>query len=248
VDVEAPQPPPVATAMMIQQWRWMTFMHWSYAPEVIQPLLPAGLSVQTFDDAAWVGLLPFLMDGVRLPRAPALPWLSRFPETNLRTYVRAPDGGTGIFFLSLDAARLPAVAAARAGLALPYSRSDMAVDRDGDVAAYRGRRRVPGPVGAGYRVRARFGERYRDSELTPLDHFLTARHRLYTVLLGRLVAVHAQHPPWPLRHAHLLELRQDVVQAAGLPAPGDPPVVHASNGVTVRIGLPCLVPVRGRPR
>jgi uncharacterized protein YqjF (DUF2071 family) len=238
--MRAPPPPRVTTAVMIQQWRWMTFIHWRYPPEVIQPLLPAGLTAQTFDGAAWVGLLPFLMDDVRLPRAPAVPWLSRFPETNLRTYVHAPDGGTGIFFLSLDAARLPAVAAARAGLRLPYCWSDMAVNVEGDTALYRGRRRLPGPTGAGYEARVRFGEQYREPELTPLDHFLTARHRLYTVLLGRLVAVNAQHPPWQLRRANLLDFHQDIVEAAGLPTPDDPPVVQASNGVTVRIGLPQL--------
>jgi hypothetical protein len=28
--MEAPQPPRVATAAMIQRWRWMTFVHWRY--------------------------------------------------------------------------------------------------------------------------------------------------------------------------------------------------------------------------
>ncbi|MEV0134122.1 DUF2071 domain-containing protein [Dactylosporangium sp. NPDC050688] len=89
----------------------MTFIHWRYPAEVLQRSLPPGLTVHTFDGIGWVGLLPFLMDGVRAPYTPAMPWLSRFAETNLRTYVRGPDGRTGIFF-SLDAARLPAVAAA----------------------------------------------------------------------------------------------------------------------------------------
>ena len=45
---------------------------------------------------------------------PALPWLSAFPELNVRTYVSPRDGKRGVFFFSLDAARLPAVLAARA--------------------------------------------------------------------------------------------------------------------------------------
>src|SRR3954470_3823749 len=182
--MEAPEPPRVATAAMIQRWRWMTFVHWRYSPDVLQRRLPPGLTVQTFDGIGWVGLLPLLMDGGRPPYAPAVPWLSRFPETNLRTYVRAPDGSTGIFFFSLDAARLPAVAAARAVLGLPYCWSDMAVKDASDTVLYRGRRRLPGPVGAGYQLRVRFGEDLREPDLQPLDHFLTARHRLYTVRLG----------------------------------------------------------------
>jgi uncharacterized protein YqjF (DUF2071 family) len=242
--MEAPQPPRVATAAMLQRWQWMTFVHWRYPADVLQRRLPPGLTVQTFDGTGWVGLLPFLMDGVRAPYTPAVPWLSRFPETNLRTYVRAPDGSTGIFFFSLDAARLPAVAAARAGLRLPYCWSDMAVEVRGDTITYRGRRRVPGPTGAGYRALVRLGTRYGTADLTPLDHFLTARHRLYSVVMGRLVAVDAEHPPWPLRRAQLLGLRQDLVRAAGLPEPADPPVLHASAGVMVRIGLPHIVKTR----
>src|SRR2546423_2489451 len=97
--------PTVRYPVMLQEWRHLTFLHWRYRPDVIQALLPAGLTVQTMDGSAWVGLIPFLMSGVRPPRVPALPWLSRFPETNVRTYVSGPDGGTGIWFLSLHAAR-----------------------------------------------------------------------------------------------------------------------------------------------
>jgi uncharacterized protein YqjF (DUF2071 family) len=68
----APQAPPVHPAVMIQHWPRMTFLHWRYPVEAVQPLLPPGLEVQTFDGDAWVGLLPFLMDRVRLP---PLPWL-----------------------------------------------------------------------------------------------------------------------------------------------------------------------------
>jgi uncharacterized protein len=245
--MRAPPAPTVATAVMIQRWRQMSFLHWRFPVDAVQPLLPDGVTVHTFDGAAWVGLLPFLMDDVRPPRVPPLPWLSRFPETNLRTYVRGPDGRTGIWFFSLDAARLPAVAAARLSLGLPYCWSRMSVRADHDALVYRGRRRVPGPTGAGYDVRIRFGAAYREGELGPLDHFLTARYRLYSQLLGRLVAVDVQHPPWPLRRAELLGLRQDLTRAAGLPPPAGPPLLHASPGVQVRIGVPERAGARRRP-
>src|SRR5687767_6364285 len=115
----------VRTAMMIQQWRRMTFLHWRYPVDAVRPLLPDGLVPDTDDDEVWVGMLPFLMDEVRPPWLPGLPYLSTFPETNLRTYVRGPDGHAGIYFFSLDAARLPAVAVARATLNLPYRWSRM---------------------------------------------------------------------------------------------------------------------------
>ena len=81
------------------------------------------------------------------------------------------------------------------------------------------------------------GRRFDDGDLTALDHFLTARFRLYSVLAGRLVAADADHPPWPLFRAALPDLRQDLVQAGGLPAPDGEPLLHASPGVRVRIGM-----------
>jgi uncharacterized protein YqjF (DUF2071 family) len=41
-----------------------------------------------------------------------------------------------------------------------------------------------------------------------------------------------------LRAARLLSLDEDLVEAAGLPAPAGPPLVHWSPGVTVRVGVP----------
>lgn len=235
--MKAPSPPRVRFPVMMQHWTRLTFLHWRYPVELVQTHLPSGLRVETFDGAAWVGLIPFLMDKVRVPRLPSLPWLSRFPETNLRTYVHGPDGRTGIWFFSLDAARLPAVAAARIGYGLPYFWSDMSVDERGGELVYRARRRWPGRADARCDARVRFGQALTEEQLNSFDHFLTARHRLYSTLAGRLVAADAEHPPWALRRAQLLELRQNLVEAAGLPAPDHDPILHASAGVPVRIGM-----------
>jgi hypothetical protein len=74
---------------------------------------------------------------------PAVPWLSRFGEVYVRTYVHDRHGRSGIWFFSLDAARLPAVLAARAGYWLPYFWSDVSVRVSGDWLGYRCRR-LPG--------------------------------------------------------------------------------------------------------
>jgi uncharacterized protein len=231
------EPLPVHPAVMLQQWRLLTFLHWRYPAPVVQALLPDGLTVQTFDGSAWVGLVPFMMHGVRAPGVPALPWLSRFPETNVRTYVTGPDGWVGIWFLSLDAARLAPVLAGRAGYGLPYQWSAMRVLPSGHEIGYRSVRRWPDVAGARADAVVAVGRPYAPDELGPLDHFLTARFRLYSTVAGRLVAADADHGPWPLHRGELRSLDQSVLQAGGLPAPHGDPLVHTSPGVSVRIGL-----------
>jgi uncharacterized protein len=235
--MRAPPPPRVTRPVMYHRWSLISFVHWRYPATVLQPMLPAGLSVETFDGSAWVGMTPFLMEGVRAPFTPAVPRLSRFPETNVRTYVRDSQGRSGIWFLSLDAARLAVVLAARASYRLPYFWSDMAIHVADGRIGYRCRRRTPPHRTAHCHADVAMGPPLRESERDELAHFLTARFRLFTVIAGRLAAAEAQHPDWPLHHAELQRLDQTLVQAAGLPAPAGEPLIHASPGVPVRIGM-----------
>jgi hypothetical protein len=113
----------------------------------------------------------------------------------------------------------------------------MSVDRAGNELRYRSRRRMPGRPGASCDVVAEFGPSLPDAEAGDLALFLTARYRLYSTVAGRLVTAVAEHPPWPLRAARLRHVRQDLLQAAGFPEPSGDPIVHASEGVRVRIAM-----------
>jgi uncharacterized protein len=232
--MSVPVIPIVHRPVMYQQWRKLTFLHWRYPADLVQSRLPAGLTVHTLDGSAWIGLIPFEMVGVRAPGVPALPWASRFPETNVRTYVQGPDGRTGIWFFSLDAARLPAVLTARTGYRLPYFWSRMSVAARGGRLVYRSRRRWPGPAGARCDVDVVPGG---PVDAGTAEEFLTARFRLYSRNAGRLVGADAQHEPWPLHSGRVDRVDQTLIQAAGLPDPVGEPLVHTSPGVSVRIGL-----------
>jgi uncharacterized protein YqjF (DUF2071 family) len=222
---------------MVHSWDELTFLHWRYQPELVQRLLPDGLSVETFDGSAWVGLVPFFLK-VGLPGVPSVPWLSRFAETNVRTYVRGQDGSTGIWFFSLDAARLGAVLAARSTYRLPYFWSDMALEHDGSTISYSCRRRWPGPRGAVSEAVIDIGEPFRPDELGELDHYLTARWALFSAPRSGLRHARAYHEPWPLQRGRVLHLHDELVPAAGLPEPEGEPLVHHARSVEVRIGWP----------
>jgi len=188
---------------------------------------------------AWVSLTPFLLDDLRPPGMPALPWISRTPETNVRTYVRGPGGEPGIWFFSLDIARLPAALVGRATYAVPYVWSDLTVEDDGTRVRYAGRRRWPG-AGARYEVVVEPGGALRNDELSAVDHFLTDRFVLYSTY-GRVPGrAYVEHPPWPLARATVLRLEENLLASAGLPGPVGEPLVHHSPGVPVRISRPHL--------
>lgn len=221
---------------LYQRWDRLTFLHWAYDPAVVQRLLPSGLRVHTFEGRAWVGLTPFVMRGARPPLVPTLgPW-SAYPEINVRTYVCGPDGRDGLWFLSLDTARLAYVGARLIGLSYAWSR--MRAGGDERTMQYRARRRVPPAGRPRTLVRVEVGEPFRPDELGPFDHYLTGRWHAYHAVAGRLLITSVEHQPWPLHRARVAELHDGLVAAAGLPAPTGPPVVHFSPGVDVRIGFP----------
>jgi uncharacterized protein YqjF (DUF2071 family) len=60
-------------------------VHWRVPAAALRPLVPEALAIDTFDGDAFVGIVPFTMRGVRLRWAPAVPGVSSFHETNLRT-------------------------------------------------------------------------------------------------------------------------------------------------------------------
>jgi uncharacterized protein YqjF (DUF2071 family) len=221
---------------MVQRWDELTFLHWRYDPEVVQRLLPPTLRVDTIDGAAWVGLVPFRMT-VTVPGVRPVPWVSRFLETNVRTYVVDREGRAGIWFFSLDASRWGAVAVARTTYRLPYFWSRMRLSWRDDAVTYECRRRWPGPS-AHSRVSMRVGSAFADAELKPFDHRVTARWVLFSRAGVRHRFARAWHPPWPLHRATVTAVDDELVHAAGLPRPVDAPVAHYSPGVAVRIGMP----------
>jgi uncharacterized protein YqjF (DUF2071 family) len=219
----------------LQRWEAMTFLHWAYDAAIVAPLLPTELELDTWDGDAWVSITPFLMADFRLPGLPAVPGVSTFPETNVRTYVRGPGGDDGIWFLSLEADSVATVVAASTVYGVPYRWADMAVEQ-GEVTRYRSRRRFGPEVGHDIRVRPE-----RPCPLpSELDHWLTGRWRAWTRIAGRLATAPVEHQPWPLWDATVVDLEQSLLSSVGLAEPEGPPLVQYSPGVDVRLGPPRL--------
>ena len=224
----------VGLAVMHHSWRRIGFLHWPLEPAAVQRLLPPGLQVDTFEGRAYAGIIPFQLV-IRLPGPLRVPVAFEVPEINLRTYVRGPDGGRGIWFFSLDVTRRWLAVAARMTYRIPYFLADISLQRVVDRLRFDSRRRWPGRPGASCRVALEPGAEVAGGEL---DRFLTDRLRLYSSFGRRLLAADVDHPPWRLRRARILDCDQDLLAAAGLPPARGEPLALFSAGTDVRFGIP----------
>jgi uncharacterized protein YqjF (DUF2071 family) len=183
---------------MYQTWLHLLFLHWRIDPEAIQKRLPPGLTTETFDGSAWIGIVPFFMRGVRPAKLPPVPGLSSFLELNLRTYVRDHSGRPGIWFFSLDANQPIAVWIARAFFALPYRYARMrATWRRGLVNCHSIRQQI--------HLRYRYGAEGEKREAAPgsLEFFLVERYRLFAARGERLLTARVYHLPYRLYDAQV---------------------------------------------
>jgi hypothetical protein len=219
---------------MVQQWQDLAYIHWRYPIEEIQALLPAGVEVDSFDGSAWVGLIPFSMKNIGLPRMPAVPYFGSFPEVNVRTYVRR-NGIPGVWFFSLDVNRFLPALVARVSYFLPYCWGKASNRRTDTTLETEVRRRWPSRASTSIRVS--IGDPIESPD--ELSVFLSARWGLYSRGIGKGVRyAPVDHETWPLWTAKLESLNDTLLTAAGLSAPIGDPHVMFSPGVSVRIGLP----------
>ena len=219
---------PTRRPVMRQRWDDLFFLHWAYAAEAIQSRLPAGLTVDTFEGKAYLGVVGFRMNAVRPLGLPALPWLSYFNELNVRTYVRDASGEPGVWFFSLDCDRAPAVMIARAGFGLPYEHAAMSF---GPGLAQACRRQ-------GEQETAHYAWSASSSPQIAvpgsLEFHLSERYSFFSVRGGRLVRGQVHHSPYELSRADNtawseLPLRWDGFDVSGRP----PDLAHCCQGVAI---------------
>jgi uncharacterized protein YqjF (DUF2071 family) len=224
-----PYPVPAGPWALFMGWHDLLFMHWPVEKGVLRPLIPAALSLDTFDGSAWLGITPFRMSGVRPRFLPSVPWLSNFPELNVRTYVTA-EGKPGIWFFSLDAHNPIAVRLARATFSLPYYDAEMSCNAVGGEVRYRSVRTHRGAR------EARFAGSYRpvgepfNFRPGTLENFLTERYCLYAAdRRGNLYRGDIHHHPWPLQRAEIELGSLAMTEQIGVSLPETEPMVHLSR-------------------
>jgi uncharacterized protein len=234
-----------------QRWRDLLFVHWEVPRATLRALVPPALEIDTFEDRAYVGLIPFAIPEARPPgRLPPVPTAAAFLETNLRTYVKG-NGQPGIWFFSLEAASTLAVLGARAAYGLPYFRATMSssAGEPGTTATatatgdrpirYRSHRLWPGPRPADLQIEYSVGAPMGTAVPGTLEHFLIERYTLFVQrrALG-LLRANVRHAPYPLQRATVHAVDETLSRAAGLLALGRRAPDLFSPGVDVDIFAP----------
>jgi uncharacterized protein len=221
------RPPSDEPWLMAQTWEDLLFAHWRVPADELEALLPAGIELDRFEGNAWLGLTAFRLTNLRLRGTLPLPFVSSFPELNVRTCVSVNDV-PGIWFFSLDTSSPLAVAAARRLYKLPYQRADISMMRLGERIDFAASRldTEPRPFA--------FSGQYRPAgEVSPpapgsLEHFLTERYRLYSAEGESLFRAEIHHRPWPLQPA-AAGLELNTMAPEGVTLPDDEPVLHFSR-------------------
>ncbi|HEX5322674.1 MAG TPA: DUF2071 domain-containing protein [Capsulimonadaceae bacterium] len=236
IDRETPCFSPQGIRAMRHCWRDLLFLHWEIDPDEIQPRLPSGLTLDTYDGKAYVGLVAFSMPYLRLARPISLPLEYGVHEVNVRTYVHREGRDPGVWFFSLDTPSVPAVIAARTSYKLPYHWSQIEINRgEKGSLRFQSRRIAPKPTPAGCDIEYTRDGDAKPAELGTLEHFLAERYILYSKYRGALHQAYVNHVPYPLQTPCLIRLQENLTAAAGITRPAAPPIAHYARQVEVDI-------------
>ena len=221
-----------------QKWRQLLFAHYPGDYENLRELIPREFEIDRFDGEAWVGVVPFVMQGIRFRGLPAVPYVSSFLELNIRTYVTY-RGDPGVYFFSLDANRSFAVWAARRFFHLPYFNAEMHMQSAEEGFRYISKR--TDKRGSGHGIEGNFDGSYRGLEpikTSPGDlaDWLTERYCFFTRARdGRVLRGDIHHAKWPLQSCEA-EFRVNTLPASlGVKVRDASPILHYSDHLDVRV-------------
>ena len=225
---------PSGQPIMHQKWGKLLFMHWPIDANLLRPLIPAGLEIDTFDGSAWIAIVPFTMWDIRAfpPYVPAMLGLNAMHELNVRTYVHL-NGTPGVWFFSLDCNNAAAVFGARTFYYLPYYNAELTLEQADSKIDY-SLDRTDKPK-ANFRATWHIGTSLPTSEPDSLEFFLTERYCLFSEHKSELYRSQIHHQSWPLQTATLDSHTSTMIDALNLPEPTDPPLLHYAEEIAVDI-------------
>jgi uncharacterized protein YqjF (DUF2071 family) len=235
-----PRPLPSGRWAVTQRWNDLLFAHWPIPVARMAALLPDWLEVDAYQGSAWLGIVPFWLDRIKIRGVPPVPGARSFPDLNVRTYVRDQFTGTsGVYCFSMDASNLLAVAVARSYYHLPYYWSNMKLEQrsEREFAFFSQRRFSIRPVVFNVRYRG-LGPSVRtiENRAGSFEYFVTERSCLFSSNhSGEPIRANLHYVSWPLEEAEAEIERNDLGASIGLELPAIEPTLHYARRQAVYI-------------
>jgi uncharacterized protein YqjF (DUF2071 family) len=194
-----PLPHPATSWQYYQEWNKVLMLHYQVPIAWIQSLIPKNISIDTFEDKAYVSIVVFTMEHLRPKYLPTIKLLSNFHEINVRTYV-IHNNKPGVYFLNIEAEKTLAAMVSKALSGLPYEKSSL-YRKQGEIEAHQQNRNFYLQV------------TYKPTSLiqpkSALELWLTERYCLYLQQDKYCYRYDIQHQEWELKQVALERLYVD---------------------------------------
>jgi hypothetical protein len=181
-----------------QNWKHVIFLHYKVSPEILQSKVPFKLDLH--EGMAVISVVPFLMDGIRFPFLPPVPWISRLWELNIRTYVEV-DGVRGVYFFTLETDSRLAKLIANTFFSLPYRFSKIKSKINNASYLFQHSR---DDLSLGLEL-----EVLETNQDSIFDRWATERYFLFTKKGHRIFSGEVMHHPWQLHKIKINDLTNE---------------------------------------
>lgn len=214
----------------VQHWETPTFLHWPVPYQTLRALVPQPFQIDTFNEQAWVGVVPFKAVATYPRWGSKIFSLGPLWQLNIRTYVRFGDK-RGVYFLKIYTNSKTSLLGARALLSLPYYYANFnSFTSKSEISCTMTPPNHHGKAQFSMTIKPSSASYYPDKQ--SLAYWLTERYHLFGIKGKRIVQSSIVHAPWLLQeadykiqHRHLSHL-----------IPEDKhPLVHVAASQTTRL-------------
>ena len=205
-----------------QEWNNAIFFHWEVESELIKPLLPEGINLDTINDKTWVSLVAFDMNHIGIRSIPKMPHISDFHEINIRVYITCNEKPS-VYFLNMEGSKRTSCSVLKMVSKFPYRYSKM----NRNNFSYKSKNE---PNNDSFYTEYRLDHNVINKDKT--DLWLTERYAVFQDYKGKIIEYDVHHIEWPIQSINVKKLELNYPRFNHL-INNKPDRIHYSKGVQV---------------
>jgi len=205
-----------------QEWNKAIFLHWEANPNLIQPLLPKGIELDTINNKTWVSLVAFDMNNIGIKNLPKPPYISDFYEINIRVYVIC-NNKPSVYFLSMEASKRSSCKILKLLSKFPYRYSKM----NRTNSSYNS---INKSFNDSFNIKYELNDTPVKKDNT--DLWLTERYAVFQDYKTNIIEYDVHHVEWPIQNITIENLNVNYPRFSHL-INNKPDKIHYSSGVEV---------------